>query len=276
MKNTLILLFLTTFGLHAQNKGDFTLEFELNKIRYENTESINRYMNDTLSYLAGYLGDRYKNDTIKQAPQLGLSFSYQPLNFMSFGVFGSIQFNRVERTYSAATAMPGDYGGYIIFIANNFHTVNTRAMVAGISTTLYLNKLLNLDKSDKKFLQRFQLAVSLKGGFSFNTLAIDTGTKSLHVQDEMIQVEEIPSSQYKSSQTFRSNSFSGALELKVGYRIIDSKLFSTIGMKVGYQMQASKEMQDRGQYGLVYGIEKEKVKLNFSGLYYGIYLNIGK
>lgn len=276
MKSYLTILFLTILTASAQNKGDFTFEIEANQIRYNNMDVANRFLRDTTSETSKLFGSKYINDTLKKSGLYGLSLSYQPLNFMSFGIYGSYQSNRFNRTYDQVSL------GYDIsmnpefLIGHYLEKVTTSSLTIGASTTVYLNKIFQFEKYNTKFLQRFQIGVGLKGGFSLNAFEIGNGITGMQYITSLLKTNDIPGQEHMNYQTFRSQNWSGSIELKLGYRIVQRKLFSTFGVKIGYQFHSTPVLKDKGDRAFQYGATNEEMKLNFSGLYYGIYLNFGK
>lgn len=276
MKLQLTIMFLTVLTASAQNKGDFTFELEAGRIHYNNMEATNRFLRDTTDNTSMWFGNTYINDTLKKSPVYGLSLNYQPLNFMNFGFYGFYQSKRFKRPYNQIGTVGDPFYNQEYVIGHDLQKVNISSLTVGLSTTIYLNKLFRLESYSSKFLKRFQFGIVLKGGVSFSSFEIGQGSTGLQFVSSLYGTHNIEGMNYMDYTSFRSMNWSGNIEFKLGYRIIDSNLFSTIGIKAGYQFHTTPVLKNKADRPFIFGQEKEELKLNFSGLYYGVYLNIGK
>lgn len=279
MKQFLLFIFINlVLNLNAQDKGSFTFEVEANRIHYNQMESLNSFLRDTTDVNTSiWFGNDYINDTLVKSSIYGVSLSYQPLNFIDFGVYSRYQSNKFERRFELAGLTSGDPNfnpEYVI--ARNVQIVQTTSFSVGCLTNVYLNKLFHFDKHSSDFLQNFQLAIGLKGGLSFNRFEVKNGSYGVQLMtfNGNQNIEALGS--YMNQTDFRSTSFNGVAELKIGYRIINSQLFSMIGIKAGYQLSGSSIPKDKTERTYNFASNKEELKLNFSGVYYGVYLTIGK
>ena len=79
----------------------------------------------------------------------------------------------------------------------------------------------------------------------------------------------------KEYLSYNSQDFQGKIGLKVEYDITKSLFFTTIGFKGGYQYFTTKAVKDRldNEWNVN---NKHPISLDFSGVYFGIYLKVGK
>src|SRR5690606_16532132 len=135
-------------------------------------------------------------------------------------------------------------------------------------------KILQFENKESTFMKRFQLGVGLRLGYTLNMVK-DTKWRESH---EVIQPEGFVPNLYASeiSQQVVAFNWSGNLELKVGYRFVDKNYFSGIGLKVGYQFHTSSLMKNEAVDHMKIDNTPYEMRLNLSGFYYGIYLNVGK
>jgi hypothetical protein len=202
--------------------------------------------------------------TIKNGMDYNLVISYQPLQFIDFGIFANYQYASLRRPlrwiYQPDPIYPDST---LLFEGTNY--IETNAFSAGLSTHLYINKLLHFDQNKSKILKNLQLSAGFMGGVGFSTL-----------MDRSAIYYQAYHGDSKNYQ-YKATNFHGRVELGVGYRL-GKTFFSDVGIKIGYQFFKTSELKNYvGSYLHPSGIESTKgVQLNFSGVYYGIYFKIGK
>jgi hypothetical protein len=75
---------------------------------------------------------------------------------------------------------------------------------------------------------------------------------------------------------YKSTGFQGKTELNIGYRF-GKTIFTDVGFNVGYQFFKTSSVKNYAGSNIYPDNDgKRTVNLDFSGLYYGIYLKIGK
>lgn len=246
----------------AQDKHDFSVEFNVNRTNY-NMKNVDGYLADTIAFPPFYFGNG-SYDKIRTGFDYGLTMNYQLLNFLDLGVMLAYQESEVSRLYNQSYTDP--YDPSLSYSYDGRTDFKTSAVTVGLSTNVYLNKLLHLDTKDSKFLQRLQWAIGVQGGVAFNAFDFSNG---LYPQINLINYPN------RLTYHFTAKNIHGKVEMKLGFKFVDKTLFSCVGLKVGYQLLNTATGKDGFGVPLKYG-DDQTVKMNFSGLYYGVYLKIGK
>lgn len=264
MKFLLPFLFLCVCPVHllAQDKHNLSIELNTNWHSYANLDTLDHFLTDTFAFptafypeLSGYskVGNSFK-----------LTIGYQPLDFFEVGIFGNYQYLRIERPYEYVYEDPFD-PNLNVNLSGIAHT-NSSVIATGLSVNTYFNKLLNWDQVKSSFLGRLQLSLRLEGGVAFSKVMNGEG---FYPQNDAT----FP----YTSRNYSATNAIGSAELDLGYLVIDKTLFSTIGVKCGYQWLNTHTLQDQVDTPLRFGQNSTStLKLNLSGFYYGIYLKIGK
>ncbi len=258
----IILIVCSVSNLMAQNKHDFSVEFNVNRTNYS-MKSIDDFMDDTIHFHPYYFG-KEPFDKIKTGFDYGVTMNYQFLNFLELGVIGAYQESEVSRLYNFSYIDPYDPSLNSSYYGRT--DLKTSAITIGLSTNVYLNKLLHLDTKDSKFLQRLQWAIGLQGGVAFSTFDFSNG---LFYQTNYVNDPQ------RLTYSFNATNLHGKVEMKLGFKFLDKNLFSCLGLKVGYQVLNTATVKNGYGFPLKYG-KDQTLKMNFSGLYYGVYLKIGK
>lgn len=246
----------------AQDKHDFSVELNVNRANYK-MGSLNNYLNDTNAFSNDFYGARSRN--IKSGMDYNLFLNYQPLNFMDVGVYINYQSAFIEMPIRFIFEEEPPFEDYVV---EGKHEVNINAIGTGVSANLFLNKLLNLDQRASSALNKIQIAVGVLGGVGFSNLI---SQKNTYIVDN-------PNSNPNNVITYSYNSknFTGRTEVKLGYRLGKVHFFD-VGIKCGYQFFKTSELKNYAGYTFNSSQTNGKaVNLDFGGLYYGIYLKIGK
>jgi len=269
---TTLIIFISISNILAQDKHDFSIEFNVNG-SYHNMERANNYIAEDPAYKymsvspeKGYL------NTLNLGLDYTLGISYQPFNFMDFGVFVNYQSSRFNRTSSSQYYVdPVSYPDSTNTQYGNIRN-ETNAFSFGISSTLYINKLLHFDRFNTIFLKKIIISTGIKGGIGFSSFNEQSGFEN-------------SISDYTNFQYMATN-FNGRAELGVAYPICNHSFFSSIGVKIGYQLFKTSPLKNHAGVHLYpnddpfsnddYLDPDKKVSLDFSGVYYGVYLRIGK
>lgn len=271
MKNILIIaLVFVGYNTIAQEKGNFTFEIDASRIHYHKMEVYNRYLRDTTDVTTSHFGDTYLKDTLTASFIFGASLSYQPTSFMDFGIYGAYQGNQFGREYQQQHYVGGPPSTFIL--ADHKVKIANHSYIVGISSTVYLNRILHFENYESKFINRFQIGIGLKVGYAFSSIEQTDWIDKFELLTPGGIQPIIKSTSLKGS----ARNWSGNIELKLGYRFVEKSYFSGVGIKVGYQFHSSSALRNDANAAFQFGASKEEMRLNLSGFYYGIYLNVGK
>jgi len=256
-------MFIPVSVLLAQDKHNLSVEFNVNRANYK-MESLNSYLGDTNYFPSMFYGKDLEGN-IKSGIDYNLVLSYQPFNFIDFGIFSNYQYSSIRRQKEFAFGTPP----YPTYVVEGTNSIEVNALSTGLSTRLYINKLLHLDQSNSQFLKKLQLSIGFSGGLGFSTL----------IDRETSYISGTPNNNSNDGKKFqyKATDFQGRTELGIGYKIGKS-LFSDVGFKIGYQFFRTSLLKNAsGSSVYPSGYPKtQTINLDFSGIYYGIYLKIGK
>ena len=254
-------IFLFSGIIYSQEKGKLSLSFEYNSQQFA-LERVNGYLLDT-NYFSTYTFNEVQTNQIKKGHSFGLSASYQALSFADFGIYGSYQVGKITRTpYFYEDLDPVWNPGQNIITHEGQYSFDVYSIFVGIKATLYINKLLKLDEKSNVFLNNLIIGTELKGGYGF------ASTKETYAYPSF-QVA-FPYSSY-SSQNFQ-----GKIGLQLGYILSKKSIFSAIGLNLGYQIFKTPVIKDPVGEELYYNNKELSANIDFSGLYFGAFLTIGK
>lgn len=253
-----VLLVLVLFPMlsNAQGKESFSVEFGYQKHLFK--------MNQLNSFLL--TSESYNPNLYLEPPEYqldngngyDLAVRYQALKSFDFGLYGGFQSGKIEKSVNY----------YLIDVVNSDTTIfdgsyrlNVFGVSGGISSSLHIDDL--LDFSDKKgFLKSLLLAVEGRLGIGFAYLQ-----DVVYFDDPPFVLEYNP---------FGHSSWSGhgELALKLGYQFSKNPIISMVNVKVGYQYFASSNLKNNNGHSL--GKNGTESNLDFSGLFFGVSLGIGK
>jgi hypothetical protein len=188
---------------------------------------------------------------------LGLNFkvAYQFTRAVAFGLYVDYQYGLSE--YNPMYPMgnnPPVEGIYSVRVDN---------LNSGINLSYWLSSHFYKSTSSKA-LQRLNYGLSLNVGYGLGSLK----------QFTYVPNYELASSDYR---VFSNYSFFFRPELKMEYLITNVKLFSSIGLNIGYQSFNIGYIKTKAdEYEMLVGFPNTKMQLDFSGFYYGIYLKLAR
>lgn len=253
-------LFLTSLSF-SQNIGSFNVSFEGSLNQFKMAQ-LNSFLLDTNynGVASGYY-DTPPTNEIRKGYGFGLSVNYQPLKFQSFGLYGGYQYGSIKRNpqveyiVDPITMEKGTLNGTF--------TYSTKSILVGITTTTYLDAL--IFDTTSHFWKRASWGIELNAGVGYAMLR----AKQVWASDS----ESIKTETY--SIHHNALDFQAQISMKFGYQITKSNLLSTVGVKFGYQYFKTKNVKnDIGSY--IFSNNKGTSNLDFSGLFGGVYLTIGK
>lgn len=225
----------------------FTASYNINEFK----------MNSLNSVVATKLLDNFSAEKIKTGQSWQVGLSYQFTKMWDFGIYGGYQF-------STQASNPTYYklNEYSLPIEECFgrQELRVEALSVGIHSTIYLSQLFQNDQTNS-FFKRLHWTPEINLGIGFSKFTNDEQPPE-HVLETRI---------YSS---FTGNSIQGQLGLKVEYSFLQSSIFASLGLRGGYQYFKIDSLKDSME--TEWRVEDEKVKLDFSGFYLGVYLKLSK
>lgn len=247
MKRIIYILVIINWSnlLLSQERETISFDFSYGLNGYK-MEHLNEFYIDSLASTPE--NDIFR-DYVKKGQYFKLSVNYKPISWLEVGGYGSYQFSRLK-SYHWEKHFGED--------VKNLSILRTEALSFGVGSTFYFS---NLFRNKEKF-NRLHIGVELNGGLSFLSI---------------ININIIPAefnSQKKQKYTPK-NQFQGQAGIKIEYDFTQTPIFTTLGLRAGYQFLKSGTVRDAaGQEWLIN--DKYPINLDFSGFYFGVYLKIGK
>lgn len=218
-------------------------------------EKLNQYFIDSVTSQSN---PKILDKKIEKGQKFGVSINYRPSKYFNVGLFSAYQYGSQNSTSNFKET---DNFGSVIAQHERNYELKAEAISFSINSTLFLNALLKWDKKENSFLKNLRLGIGLNSGVGFSKVSSDMRSKSL------------PSASYY--EFYESMDVQGQTFIDIGYYFSKSSLFSSVGFKLGYQYFVTKTVQDR--LGNEWVVQNEHpVNLDFSGLFIGTYLMIGK
>lgn len=240
------------FSQFETEKLSFEFGYGLNKYSMKN---LNRYFIDSVTSQSN---PKTLDKKIEKGQMFGLSINYRPSKYFNVGLFSLYQYG--SQSLTPKFIETDDFGKVIAQHERNYQ-LKTQAISFGVSSTFFLNTLLKLDQKKSKLLQNLKLGIGLNGGVAYSKVISDMRSKSL------------PSASYY--EFFESMDFQGQAFVDIGYYFSNSNFFSSIGIKLGYQYFVTKTVRDRLDNEWII-FNEYPINLDFSGLFIGTYIMIGK
>ncbi|MEX1192951.1 MAG: hypothetical protein WEA99_13365 [Brumimicrobium sp.] len=208
--------------------------------------------------------DVFKLDEhLESVNSLSLALKYKPKSIFDLGLYLEKQSQTLDRYPMQKKLNPDLTVTYV----EGYHKNQINSCNIGVSATIYVNQLLKL-KYHNEFFKRLDFGLELKGGVGFSKYFSETHYATF----SPIGI---------GSATRKANGFQGQLGFNFEYSYIKTPIISSIGIRIGYQFYNTSILEN--QLGYKWGDQKyewssaeEPINLDFSGIYYGIYLKIGK
>lgn len=245
---------LLNFGLISQTKNELSVDFSVNRQHFKMEE-----MDEVLTDTTIYLPNQYKSDlkTINSGINYSLMVKFQPIEFMNFGGFIGFQQAYRNSDFQFDISFPEEQTIYAI------NRINVRSLSYGFVSELHLGNLLNFDSSQKTFLKFFQISIPMYFGFAQSR------------GEEQINYGENSNFQNVDYMFSANANFYGKFGLKLGYQVLQRPLRLNIGLEGGYCFNKSSDVK-RFNNSTSVNWKNSSYNLDFSGVYYGLYLKIGK
>lgn len=178
--------------------------------------------------------------------QLGINYSPKPL--FDFGIYGSYQFG-FSQTEEA------------FWLINKSRKVTKElsadAIGVGISTSLYVSQLLKFHEKQNAW-NKFHFGLEINGGIGFSHASMERFSEDFYVMEGY----------------YKSHDFQGQMGLKTEYDLSQSPIATALGFRIGYQYYRTKNITESRDVPWAQNVSR--IPLDFSGVYFGMYLKIGR
>jgi hypothetical protein len=254
MKNILIIAILLLYGqtMAQDNKNRLSFDFGYSINSYS-MGKLNEFYIDSFAFQPNI---NLLQNKITKGQQYRLGLNYQPTGLFDVGIYGNYQFG--NSTSNPLITQTDDWGFPIQEHRGNFE-LRTEAFGIGVSTTWYITHLLKFQEKDNT-LNRLHIGIELNGGVGYSKAILDLRFETLS---------------FASYNDFNSRDFQGQAGLKVEYDFTKNPIFTTLGIRAGYQYFRTRTIKDRLDKEWVV-LDTYPINLDFSGLYLGAYLKLGK
>lgn len=240
--------------LFSQTKGSFTLDYGISVANFTMTSAEKYMATDTTYKFVGRrpVGGTFNNLSFGLAHDF--SVIYQPYGCLDFGLTSSYQFSKYKNEFTNPNA-----------IGDVFNRINS--MSGGIVANLHLHTVLHFEQKVSAFMKRLNLTIGVKGLYGRNEFR----------ESSRVLVTSTEFTYDMKNFRYQNNHFLTRAELNIGYTLFHKTLFSVIGLKIGYQYGKTGALKNYNDQNLkMQDKSGETVRLNFGGLYSGVYFKIGK
>jgi hypothetical protein len=256
MKNKILYSLIMLLSLPAISQDKGKLSFEIGYGRQQiSMSNLNNF------YLDNFAIPREIFQTnLTTAKKVFMGVRYQQSNYFDFGFYCNSQKTSLNGfPYSVFN----DESGSGINLVQGSSNLLVNSFGFGITSNIHLNYFLKLQEKKSKFLNRSKILFELNVGKSISMAKINI-------------LFSLPYTYNGSNfQTKNINSFESQIALKFEYEYLKSKIVSGIGIKLGYQYLKTNTLKD--QFGEEWLVEyDQKINLDFSGYFAGLYLTISK
>lgn len=249
------------FASYGQELNSLTFSFSSNFHQYK-MEKLNDFLLDTNYYNSIYFNyDSPPENTVNRGRSFKALISYQFLNFVDLGVYSSYQNGEITRYPRFDMVLWSDTVSYA-----GEYNLKTSAFSFGINSTFYVNKLLKFSEKSRA-LKRLLIGLEINGGIGYS---------------KMVDLVSYDGLTEFSLYNYSATNFQSEVALNIGFIVTKSKIWSSIGIKGGYQFFKTSNV--RNSYGdELYGTSAslsggggKTVNLDFSGYFFGFFVKIGK
>lgn len=249
----ILFLFVLPFKTVGQ-KGKLNFDFSFSQ-QFWKMKQLNDFLIDSNNPINDLMVDSpYFKEGFKYQGQL----SYQYSKHFNLGIYANYQTAQAtfEKNYVVYEPFQDIYYNY------TYHFIlQPESKSIGLNLGILYHEFFNFD-TKSAFLKRLTLSNELKFGIT---------QSRLYAYEAMIKPYKSASSLFGGA----SNHLTGDISASFSYRLIDKQVFSAIGIHVGYQFLASGIIHDRIDRTMDLS-NGTSVNLDFSGVYFGVNLTIGK
>ena len=254
------LLFFLPIFVFAQNKKDIFYNFEYT-IGSGKMEMMNHFLADT-GYFNGSKYSTPPTNTLSKTHGFELEIGYQPFHFQDFSFGFSYSFCDIHRTPSITIEDPVYPGQFVSYFGHYQLKLSRFHFLMGSQT--HFDKLFHFDENTSQFMQRLKLAGVYQIGLG----------KVQFLQEEYFQ------DPFAFNLPLLGNAINlnGQLACLLGYQLNKGTIVNSIGLKLGYNFNFSKNLKDAADRELIYyqGLAPVPMKLDFSGWFIGLSFAVAK
>jgi hypothetical protein len=237
----------------------FNLELGVNLHHYKMDELNERFVqraidSDTMlltKYLTrGFQVQARTSFRVHRFFDIGLSLGYQN---------GKTEHN--PRAYIQTDYTPGVFPFLIYDSIEGVYGVKAHGFTGAMSSSFYFSELLNLSQKEN-WINRLGLALDFQLGYAFSRVSVYDGW---------------PGSYFQYANYYReydSHSLFGQVGFKAEYDLNRSDLLTAIGIRGGYQFYKTGTVKTITD--IEWRVDGEPMRLDFSGVYFGVYLKLGR
>lgn len=247
-----LFLFIGPSFLYCQDEN--LLSFELGYgINAYKMEDVNRYYIDSLAA-------KPENDLLRNYVEKGQYFrigvNYKPVNWLEFGLNGNYLFSSLESS-PWEEYFDSEIGQEVF--SKGYYELKIVAVGFGIGSAFHFSEFLKSNENSKN---RTRLGLELNCGVSFAKVSTTQVIKTFQNFQSI--------GRYYARETFQ-----GQLGLKAEYDFTITPIITSLGLRAGYQFLRTGVVRDAAEQEWKVN-DEHPISLDFSGIYFGVYLKIGK
>src|SRR5690625_3019929 len=219
-KISFMLFLILTNIVSGQEKKTISFDFGYGIHQY-NMNSVNEFYID--SFLATPDEDLLR-EYIKKGYSFRLGVNYSPFTWIEIGLNGDYQTSalRSYKWYEYTESGSGETK-----YTKEHLELETKVFTMGIGTTFYGSELIN----NKTVFQKLRFGLEVYGGISFMKIVPNHWIHTFYT--------------YEYTQEYSpKNQFSGQLGLKLEYDFTQTPIYTTLGLRAGYQFLNSGVVRD--------------------------------
>lgn len=234
-------------------------------------EQLNDYFID--SYLVKFLPLRITNsDNLSNGQYIAYSVNYHPSKLLDIGLFVNYQYSKF--TSDMSMDMTNEIGAVINQVPG-LYSLRTGALGIGISNTWYVSHLLKFQEKESSILRNMHFGIEMSGGVAMS------GARSEFRFDPPLFTTY--------DDYYVRSSFQSQVGVKIEYSLTKTQIYSAVGLRAGYQFFKTGTLQTvSNEDWLVFDLSdqtafentgvpsSQPMNLDFSGLYVGAYLRLGR
>jgi hypothetical protein len=249
MTRQLLILFLIglSFNGISQNDNKLSVEFGYGYHMYS-MDNVNEFYIDSF---VNVISPKTPAKKITSGQSFYVKTQYQLNKYIDVGIYGSFQNGKTQSTW---TFVETDNFGDTVEVYPSSNDFSTQSIGVGVTNSFYLSEFI---LSNDELKNKFRFGTELNLGWGFSRAIIDIRGEKIHDYD------------FSTSKDFQSQ-----FGLKTEFDLIQQPFFITIGVRGGYQYYRTGILQDR--LGENWDILDNDIHLDFSGLYVGGYIKLGK
>jgi hypothetical protein len=240
---------LLTIGVQAQKKAIFEIGASYHTF---DMGAVNKSFINDFAKPIGIL-----DDNINSGPQGFAKLKYAPGSFFEVGIMLNYQ---VGTSSGQSTMYLTDINGEVTDYLTLYNDFYAESIGVGYTSCWYLSDLLGFNSSEKPWVRRTHLGVEVNLGVAYSNAIY-----------ESLDNDNINAVRYEAEA---NGDFQGQIGISGHHNFIQKRFFSGIGFRVGYQHLKTRDL--RFNDDTYWEVKNERMNLDFSGFYAGVYMRFGK